>query len=72
MNGRNTSFKFDSTESGVNVSQEFELNEIKIVNNLKLDHSSCGEWRSRIGYTVNSNGSGAVVTFNGSFAPDCG
>lgn len=72
VSGRNTSFKFVATDTGVNISQEFELDEIQIVNNMKLATGACGEWRSRFGYTVKQNSSGAVVTFNGVFPPDCG
>lgn len=72
VNGRNTSFKFNATDTAVIVNQEFELNEIQIVNNMKLVQGACGEWRSRFGYTVKPNTSGATVTFSGTFSPDCG
>ena len=82
VNGRNTSFKFVATDVGVNVTQEFELPEVQIVNNIKLRSGACGEWRSNFGYTVkqkeacsNSNcnkNASAVVTFSGTFSPDCG
>jgi D-alanyl-D-alanine carboxypeptidase/D-alanyl-D-alanine-endopeptidase (penicillin-binding protein 4) len=72
VNGRNTSFKFIATETGVNVTQEFELPEVQIVNNMKLSNGNCGEWRSRFGYTVKPRETGAVVTFSGTFSPDCG
>ena len=71
VNGRNTSFKFSATETGVNVSQEFELPEVKIVNKMKLAQGGCGEWRSRFGYTVKPEESGAMVTFSGTFSPAC-
>jgi D-alanyl-D-alanine carboxypeptidase/D-alanyl-D-alanine-endopeptidase (penicillin-binding protein 4) len=72
VNGRNTSFKFIATDVGVSINQEFELNEIQIVNNMKLVQGACGEWRSRFGYEVKPNVSGATVTFNGTYSPDCG
>ena len=72
VNGRNTSFKFMATETNVNVSQEFELPEVQIVNNMKPALGACGEWRNRFGYTVTPKANGATVTFNGSFSPDCG
>ncbi|HQM88320.1 MAG TPA: D-alanyl-D-alanine carboxypeptidase, partial [Methylotenera sp.] len=65
VNGRNTSFKFVATEAEVNVSQEFELSEIQIINRMKPAKGACGEWRSRFGYTVTQQANGAVVTFNG-------
>ena len=72
VNGRNTSFKFVATETGINVSQEAELPEVKIVNNMKLSQGACGEWRSHFGYTVKPKASGATVAFNGTFSADCG
>jgi D-alanyl-D-alanine carboxypeptidase/D-alanyl-D-alanine-endopeptidase (penicillin-binding protein 4) len=72
VNGRNTSFKFIATDTIVNVSQVFELNEIQIVNNMKLTQGACDEWLSRFGYTVKSTAIGATVAFNGTFSPDCG
>lgn len=72
VNGRNTSFKFNATDTAANVDQEFVLNEIQIVNNMKLVQGACGEWRSRIGYTIKPNSNGATVTFTGTFSPDCG
>lgn len=71
VNGRNTSFKFIATETGVNVSQEFALSEIQIVNNMKLAQGACGDWRSRFGYIVKPENSGTVVTFSGFFSPAC-
>jgi len=72
VNGRNTSFKFVATETAVNVSQEFELSEVQIINNMKLSQGTCGEWRSRFVYTVTQHANGAFVTFSGTFSPDCG
>ena len=71
VNGRNTSFKFIATGTGVNISQEFELPDVQIVNNMKLAHGACGDWRSRFGYTVKPKESGAMVTFSGFFSPAC-
>jgi D-alanyl-D-alanine carboxypeptidase/D-alanyl-D-alanine-endopeptidase (penicillin-binding protein 4) len=71
VNGRNTSFKFIATETNVNVSQEFELPEVQIINNMKLKYDDCGEWRSRLGYTVKMLEYKAIVTFSGTFSPDC-
>ncbi len=87
VNGRNTSFKFVADASDVNnnrvsIAQEFALPELQIINNMKLTQGACGEWRSRFGYTVKTKEASlksgetkvgsTVVTFNGSFSPDCG
>lgn len=71
VNGRNTSFKFLATDTGVNVSQEFELPEIQIINKMKLTQGACGEWRSRFNYVVTPKNNGATVTFTGAYSPDC-
>ena len=76
VDGRHTSFKFSVTDSAVNISQEFELGEVEVVNKLQLSQADCGDWRSRFGYSVktkqNSNSNGVIVTFTGTFSPDCG
>jgi D-alanyl-D-alanine carboxypeptidase/D-alanyl-D-alanine-endopeptidase (penicillin-binding protein 4) len=82
VNGRNTSFKFsaigsDFNSARVNIVQEFELPELQIVNNMRLIPGACGEWRNHMSYTVKAkeNGgleTGKVVTFSGTFSPDCG
>ncbi len=82
VNGRNTSFKFSTSDNRVNVTQEFELPEIQIVNNMKLSSATCENWRDRFTYAVKSTNScnsedcaknaGVVVTFKGAFAPNCG
>ena len=72
VNGRNTSFKFSASDDAVNITQEFELPEVVIVNKLKRTTGSCGDWRSRMTYDVQSAEDKAVVTFSGSFATDCG
>ena len=72
VNGRNTSFKFSAVDDGVNITQEFELPEVVIVNKLKRATGACGDWRSRMTYDVQSTNDKAVVTFSGSYATDCG
>jgi len=72
VNGRNTSFKFIATDSVVAINQEFALPEIQIVNNLTLSQQACGDWRSNMRYEIKPINGKTGVTFNGSFAPDCG
>ncbi|MGB7814894.1 MAG: D-alanyl-D-alanine carboxypeptidase/D-alanyl-D-alanine-endopeptidase [Methylotenera sp.] len=72
VNGRNTSFKFVATETGVNINQEFELFQVQIINNMRLGQEVCGDWRSRFGYTVKTLENKAIVTFSGTFSQDCG
>jgi len=72
VNGRNTSFKFVANEKLVNISQEVELPEVQIVNNMKLIQGACGDWRDHMGYKVQSSATTALVTFSGNFSPECG
>jgi serine-type D-Ala-D-Ala carboxypeptidase/endopeptidase (penicillin-binding protein 4) len=72
VNGRNTSFKFSATETGVNIRQEFELPELQIINKMVLSLGACGAWRNNMAYSVKPNANKVIVTFNGSFSADCG
>jgi D-alanyl-D-alanine carboxypeptidase/D-alanyl-D-alanine-endopeptidase (penicillin-binding protein 4) len=72
VNGRSTSFKFIAIEDRVVVSQEFNLPEVQIINNMKLSQGACGEWRSGFGYTVEQKEHASIVTFSGVFSPECG
>lgn len=72
VDGRRTSFRFSTTDTAVNVNQEFELNEVQVVNNLQLSQDACGDWRNRFAYSVETKADGATVTFSGTFSPDCG
>lgn len=72
VNGRSTSFKFSANDESVNVSQEFELPEVVIINKLKRVTGACSDWRSRMSYDIKSNEDNAVVTFSGSYAAECG
>ncbi len=72
VNGRHTSFKFTENDDTVVVSQEVELPEVEIINNMKLTKGYCGSWRNRFDYDVNVSSAKAVVTFAGSFSTRCG
>jgi D-alanyl-D-alanine carboxypeptidase/D-alanyl-D-alanine-endopeptidase (penicillin-binding protein 4) len=72
VNGRNTSFKFSTTETSVNVNQEFELSEVQIVNKMTLSQGVCGSWRNNMTYSVKSSANKSVVIFSGTFSADCG
>ena len=72
VGGRNTSFKFTADEKSVSINQEFELPEVQIVNNMKRPQEACGDWRSRFRYTVKALENRVIVTFDGTFSPDCG
>jgi len=71
VNGRNTSFKFLVQEGRVNVHQEFELPQVKVINQMKLRTGSCGDWRHYFSYSITPNLEGATVTFTGSYSAEC-
>jgi serine-type D-Ala-D-Ala carboxypeptidase/endopeptidase (penicillin-binding protein 4) len=75
MNGRHTSFRFTINKDGAkptaNITQEFELPQIKLVNQIQVRKGVCGDWRSELRYTVTSNTEGATVTFSGSLPDQC-
>ncbi len=72
VNARSTSFKFKVWDNAVNLNQEFELPEIKIINKMKLVETGCATWRNNMSYQVAATEVAAVVTFTGSFSPSCG
>lgn len=71
VSGRSTSFKFSVQDGKVKVDQEFELPEIQIVNQMKFRQNGCGDWRNYFSYTVLQKNGGVVVTFTGSYSPEC-
>lgn len=75
VNGRNTSFKFFKLDNTVRIVQEFELPELRVVNNMRILPGPCDEWRNHMAYTVKAKNSGddsgKVVTFTGTFSPEC-
>lgn len=72
VNGRSTSFRFSANDDGVSIAQEYELPEVIIVNHMKLKQGACGSWRNRMTYDVQTDALAATVTFNGTYAADCG
>lgn len=72
VNGRNTSFRFSVVDNALRVDQEFELPEIKIINNMQLAERGCAAWRSNMNYQVKVKESRAEVTFGGTFSASCG
>lgn len=79
VNGRNTSFKFYVEDGAVKVMQEFELPQISIINKMRLRPGACDSWRNYFNYTVKttegnfneSENARAVVSFDGTFSPEC-
>lgn len=72
VNGRQTSFKFASSSTGVSIHQEFELPEVQIINNMKLLDGACESWRNKMRYQVDTSSNLATITFSGTYSPECG
>jgi D-alanyl-D-alanine carboxypeptidase/D-alanyl-D-alanine-endopeptidase (penicillin-binding protein 4) len=76
VNLKSTSFRLQpdmqAALAPVSVLPEPELPEIKIINQLKLAQSECGDWKSRLGYAIKPQGHITTVIFTGTYAADCG
>ncbi|MDX1915406.1 MAG: D-alanyl-D-alanine carboxypeptidase/D-alanyl-D-alanine-endopeptidase [Methylophilus sp.] len=71
VNGRSTSFKFSVEDGMVVVNQEFELPQVRIVNNMKPTLGACADWRNYFRYNVNPKTEGVTVIFNGTYSVGC-
>jgi D-alanyl-D-alanine carboxypeptidase/D-alanyl-D-alanine-endopeptidase (penicillin-binding protein 4) len=75
INGRHSSFRFGVSQGGpkpvVNITQEFELPQIKVVNTMQVVKGACGDWRSGLRYAVTQTADGATVTFSGALPEQC-
>lgn len=79
VNGGHTSFRFGVSKQGAkpvaNVTQEYELPQVKVVNALQVTKGPCGDWRSGLRYVVTQNQAqnheGATVTFSGALPEQC-
>jgi D-alanyl-D-alanine carboxypeptidase/D-alanyl-D-alanine-endopeptidase (penicillin-binding protein 4) len=49
-----------------------ELPEIAIVNQVKRTAGDCGDWKSRLSYTIAQQENRSAVTFGGTYAASCG
>lgn len=73
VNLKSTSFHFQVPPGSqqVQVLAEPDLPEIKIINQLKLTQTECGDWKGRLSYQVKNEGNAVTVTFSGSYAASC-
>jgi D-alanyl-D-alanine carboxypeptidase/D-alanyl-D-alanine-endopeptidase (penicillin-binding protein 4) len=72
VNLNSTSLGFSPEGSGVSVKPDPDLPEIKIINRLKLVQSACGDWKSRLRYSIAPQPGSVTVTLDGVYAADCG
>ena len=71
-NLKSTSFRFLGDAQQPAIQADPELPEIVIVNQVKWSPGACGDWKSRLSYTVTKQENRSIVTFGGSYAAACG
>lgn len=75
LNGRHTSFRFAVANAGnkpaVQISQEFELPQIRVINTMQLRKGVCSDWRSDLHYSVTPYADGVTVNFSGTLPEQC-
>lgn len=62
----------DAATRSVRIAAEPPLPQVQIINNLKLVDGGCGDWVSRLRLDSQGNADSARLTFNGTYALDCG
>ncbi|TXI43287.1 D-alanyl-D-alanine carboxypeptidase/D-alanyl-D-alanine-endopeptidase [Methylophilus sp.] len=75
LNGRNTSFRFAVANTGnqpsVQLSQEFELPQIRVINTMQIRKGACNDWRSDLRYSITPQTDGVTVAFSGTLPSQC-
>lgn len=75
LNGRNTSFRFAVANVGnkptVQISQEFELPQIRVINAMQIRKGACNDWRSDLRYSITPQADGVTVAFSGTLPDQC-
>ncbi len=75
LNGRNTSFRFAVASAGnkpvVQISQEFELPQIRVINAMQIRKGACNDWRSDLRYSITPQADGVTVAFSGTLPDQC-
>lgn len=75
LNGRNTSFRFAAVnmagKPAVQISQEFELPQIHVINTMQTRKGACNDWRGDLRYSVTPYADGVTVAFNGTLPEQC-
>ena len=72
VNFKSTGFHFRVENGAVVISADPEAPQLEIVNRLKADRASCGDWKSRLGYDVQERADKVVIAFSGSYSANCG
>ena len=75
LNGRNTSFRFSVANTGnkpaVQISQEFELPQIRVINTMQIRKGACNDWRGDLRYSITPQADGVTVAFSGTLPDQC-
>lgn len=75
LNGRNTSFRFAVANVGnkptVQISQEFELPQIRVINTMQIRKGACSDWRGDLRYSITPQADGVTVAFSGTLPEQC-
>jgi len=75
LNGRHTSFRFAishaTAKPSVQITPEFELAQIHLINNMRVRKGACHDWRSDLQYSVTPQAEGVTVVFSGSLPEQC-
>jgi len=75
LNGRNTSFRFSVANAGnkpaVQISQEFELPQIRVINTMQTRKGACNDWRGDLHYSITPQVDGVTVAFSGTLPDQC-
>lgn len=75
LNGRNTSFRFSVANAGnksvVQISQEFELPQIRVINTMQMRKGACNDWRGDLRYSITPQADGVTVAFSGTLPDQC-
>jgi len=75
LNGRNTSFRFavasQANKPVVQISQEFELPQIRVINTMQLRKGACNDWRGDLRYSITPQADGVTVAFSGTLPEQC-
>jgi serine-type D-Ala-D-Ala carboxypeptidase/endopeptidase (penicillin-binding protein 4) len=75
LNGRNTSFRFAVANTGnkpaVQISQEFELPQIRVINTMQPRKGVCNDWRGDLRYSITPQVDGVTVAFSGTLPDQC-
>lgn len=75
LNGRNTSFRFVASKVAgkpvVQISQEFELPQIRVINTMQTRKGACNDWRGDLHYSITPQADGATVVFSGTLPEQC-